>query len=62
MIGGPIQFNRSTTPIRHISPYFIDIDLSFPKQREESDHGDIDPIQVGSLGLPNEPTSPSGCM
>jgi hypothetical protein len=38
------------------------LDLSFPQQRDESDHGHTDPIQVSSLGASNELSSPSGSL
>ena len=47
-IGEPIQFNRSTILPNTIDPDSIDIDLSPPQQRDESDVWAIDPIQVGT--------------
>jgi len=67
VLGGMGSVDRSTNPFQQV--HYSDqtfaartcwIDLSFPQQREESDHGVLDPIQVSSLGLPNEPSSPSG--
>ena len=47
-IGEPIQFYRSTIPIRRTGLHFFDIELSFPQRRKESDHGETGPTQVGS--------------
>ena len=62
------KLDQGTDPIQEV--YKFDrhmartpsIDLSFPQEREKSDHGDTDLIQVSSLRSPNELSSPSGCM
>jgi len=59
---GSVDRSNSTGPRfrSDLSVQTSSIHIFFPQQREESDHGDIDPIQVGSLGLPNEPDSGEG--
>ena len=63
-ISAPIQFNRSTIPIRHVTLDFIDIDVSFHWVSNKGGIGlgnQSDSIQF-PWKSPNEPTSPSGCM